>query len=87
MIKNITITGVKYELNDTTKKYVERKIGGLGKYLPRHARKSATADVKIKKFVFVLGSFPGLNKFFPSSVPSDQLLCFPEPFTPSKGFS
>ena len=36
MIKNITITGVKYELNDTTKKYVERKIGGLGKYLPRH---------------------------------------------------
>ena len=31
MIKNITITGVKYELNDTTKKYVERKIGGLGK--------------------------------------------------------
>ena len=48
MIKNITITGVKYELTDTTKKYVERKIGALGKYLPRHARKSATADVKIK---------------------------------------
>ena len=49
MIKNITITGVKYELNDTTKKYVERKIGGLGKYLPRHSRKSVTADVKIKQ--------------------------------------
>ena len=26
MIKDITITGVKYELNATTKKYVERKI-------------------------------------------------------------
>ena len=47
MIKDITITGVKYELNATTKKYVERKIGSLGKYLPRHARKSASADVKI----------------------------------------
>ena len=49
MIKDITITGVKYELNATTKKYVERKIGSLGKYLPRHARKSASADVKIKQ--------------------------------------
>ena len=58
MIKNITITGVKYELNDTTKKYVERKIGGLGKYLPRHARKSVTADVKIKQI-----DNPGGNKY------------------------
>ena len=49
MIKDITITGVKYELNATTKKYVERKIGSLGKYLPRHARKRASADVKIKQ--------------------------------------
>jgi len=49
MIKDITITGVKYELNATTKKYVERKIGSLGKYLPRHARKSASADVKIRQ--------------------------------------
>ena len=41
MIKDITITGVKYELTDTTKKYVERKIGALGKYLrgmPARAR-------------------------------------------------
>ena len=58
MIKNITITGVKYELNDTTKKYVERKIGGLGKYLPRHSRKSVTADVKIKQI-----DNPGGNKY------------------------
>ena len=45
-------------MNDTTKKYVERKIGGLGKYLPRHARKSATADVKIKQI-----DNPGGNKY------------------------
>ncbi len=46
MIKDITITGVKYELNATTKKHtLKRKIGSLGKYLPRHARKSASADV------------------------------------------
>ena len=31
MIKDITITGVKYELNATTKKYVERKLVLLGK--------------------------------------------------------
>lgn len=49
MIKNITITGVKYELNDKTKQYVDKKIGALDRFLPRHARKSATADVKIKQ--------------------------------------
>lgn len=49
MIGNITITGVKYELTDKTKKYVEKKIGNLDRFLPRHARKSATADVKIKQ--------------------------------------
>ena len=58
MIQNLTITGVKYELTDTTKKYVEKKIGVLDKYLPRHARKSASADVKIKQI-----DNPGGNKY------------------------
>lgn len=58
MIHNITITGLKYELTDTTKKYVEKKIGALDKYLPRHARKSASADVKIKQL-----DNPGGNKY------------------------
>ena len=31
MIRNLTITGVKYELTDTTKTYVEKKIGALDK--------------------------------------------------------
>ncbi len=58
MIKNLTITGQKYELTDTTKRYVEKKIGGLDKYLPRHARKSAAADVKIRQI-----NNPGGNKY------------------------
>lgn len=48
MIEAIDITGVKYELDAATKKYVTRKIGRLDRYLPKHARKSVRADVKIK---------------------------------------
>jgi putative sigma-54 modulation protein len=49
MIEAIDITGVKYELDDATKKYVTKKIGRLDRYLPKHARKSAAASVKIKQ--------------------------------------
>ena len=58
MIQNINITGLKYELTDTTKKYVEKKIGSLDKYLPKHAKKSVTADVKISQI-----DNPGGNKY------------------------
>ena len=58
MITNLTITGVKYELNDTTKRYIEKKIGPLDRFLPRHARKRVTADVKIKQI-----DHPGGNKY------------------------
>ncbi len=47
MIRNITLTGIKLELDPKTKKYVKKKIGALDRYLPRHARKSARAEVKI----------------------------------------
>ena len=49
MISSIDITGVKYEIDDTTRKYVQKKIGRLDRYLPKHARKSVTADVKLKE--------------------------------------
>lgn len=49
MIEQIDITGVKYKLDDTTKKYVLKKIGRLDRYLPRHARKSAKAEIKLKQ--------------------------------------
>ena len=34
-----------------------------------------------------MGVFPGLNKLIPLLVAKDQLLCFPEPLIPAKGFS
>lgn len=49
MINAISITGVKFDLDETTKKYVIKKIGKLDRYLPRHARKSATAEVLLKE--------------------------------------
>ncbi len=49
MINSINITGVKYQLDEATKKYVLKKIGRLDRYLPRHARKSATATVNLKE--------------------------------------
>lgn len=49
MIEHITIDGVKYQLDATAKRYVTRKIGKLDRYLPRHARKSAMAEVKLKE--------------------------------------
>jgi putative sigma-54 modulation protein len=49
MIQSIAITGVKYTPDDNTKKYVSMKIGRLDRFLPRHARKSVTAEVKLKE--------------------------------------
>jgi len=49
MIASIDIVGVKYEVGEPTRKYVLRKIARLDRYLPRHARKSVTADVKLKQ--------------------------------------
>ena len=49
MITSIEITGIKYELDDTTKKYVNKKIGRLDRYLTRHARDSVNAEVRLKE--------------------------------------
>lgn len=49
MIEAIDITGVKYDVDETTRRYVTKKIGRLDRYLPRHARKSVSADVKLKQ--------------------------------------
>lgn len=48
MIEAITITGIKLEIDDTTRKYVTKKIERLDRYLPKHARKSVTAEVKLE---------------------------------------
>lgn len=49
MIQSIAITGVKYDVDTNTKRYVAKKIGRLDRFLPRHARKSVTAEVKLKQ--------------------------------------
>ena len=49
MIEALTITGIKYDVDEKTKKYVTKKIGTLDRYLPRHARKSVKAAVRIEK--------------------------------------
>ncbi|MFZ1812226.1 MAG: ribosome-associated translation inhibitor RaiA [Candidatus Saccharimonadales bacterium] len=49
MITHIDITGVRYSLDDVTKKYVMKKIGRLDRFLPRHARKSVKAEVVLRE--------------------------------------
>ncbi|HSW91674.1 MAG TPA: ribosome-associated translation inhibitor RaiA [Candidatus Saccharimonadales bacterium] len=49
MIEAIEITGVAYEVDETTKKYVLKRVSRLDRYLPRHARKSVTAEVKLRQ--------------------------------------
>ena len=49
MITPVTITGSKLDVDEKTKTYVEKKIGALDRYLPRHARKSAKAAVKLEQ--------------------------------------
>lgn len=48
MITHIDITGVgSYALDDSTRKYIRKKIGMLDRFAPRHARKSIVAEVKV----------------------------------------
>lgn len=49
MIEQIDITGVHYTLDDAIKKYVTKKIGKLDRFLPRHARKTISAEVVLKQ--------------------------------------
>ena len=49
MIHTINVTGVRYDIDADTKKYVTKTIGRLDRFLPRHARKSASAEVILKE--------------------------------------
>jgi putative sigma-54 modulation protein len=49
MISSIDVTGIKYEVDAKTLKYVTEKVGKLDRFLPSHARKTMTADVKLKQ--------------------------------------
>jgi putative sigma-54 modulation protein len=49
MIKKLEINGVHMTVGADLRKYVNKKIGGLEKYIPKHARTSAHAEVKLKE--------------------------------------
>lgn len=49
MIASIKVIGIAYEVDDTTKKYVLKRIGHLDRYLPRHARDSVSVDVRLEQ--------------------------------------
>lgn len=50
MITQVEITGVgTYTADEATKKYVRKKIASLDRLVPRHARKSMRAEVKISE--------------------------------------
>ena len=56
MISNIGTAGINLELGNDIKKYITKKIGRLDKYIPRHVRKSARADVKLRETNNKLGN-------------------------------
>ncbi len=47
MVTPIKITGIGYEVDDNTRKYVEKRISRLERYIPKHARRSLTGEVKL----------------------------------------
>lgn len=49
MINAIEITGIQFNVDDVTRRYIRKKIGRLDRYLPKHARKSVTAEVKLRE--------------------------------------
>lgn len=49
MIERIEINSVHAQVDDDLKKYVNKKIGHLDKYMSKHAKASAHAEVKLKE--------------------------------------
>lgn len=49
MIQNLQINGVHTDVGDELRRYVVKKIGKLDSYIPRHARQSVHAEVKLKE--------------------------------------
>jgi len=45
----LTVTGVHADIDDKLQKYVQKKIGGLEKYIARRVRESAQVEVRLKE--------------------------------------
>ncbi|HEX9153755.1 MAG TPA: ribosome-associated translation inhibitor RaiA [Candidatus Saccharimonadales bacterium] len=49
MIKRLDISGVHMDVGADLKKYVDKKIGRLDRYIPKSSRSSVLAEVKLKE--------------------------------------
>jgi putative sigma-54 modulation protein len=49
MIASIEIVGINFDVDEATRKYVHKRIGRLDKYLPKHARATAYANVRLSQ--------------------------------------
>lgn len=49
MIEKMEISGVHMKVEPKLMKYVTKKMGGMDKYMPRHARESAHLEIKLKE--------------------------------------
>lgn len=49
MIQKLDITGVHLEVNDELKKYVQKKLGRLDRFIPKESRESVHLEVKLKE--------------------------------------
>jgi len=49
MIKKLEIDGIHMAVGSDLRKYVQKKIGSLEKYVPKHARLSLRVEVKLKE--------------------------------------
>ncbi len=49
MIERLEISGQHYNVDDDVRKYAEKKIGRLDRYMQTHAKKSAHAIVKLRQ--------------------------------------
>ncbi len=58
MLQKLEINGVHSKVDDKVRAYVNKKIGGLDKYISRHSRQSAHAEVHLKE-----GKAKNNNKF------------------------
>lgn len=56
MITRIDIAGINLDLADDIKKYIERKVGRLDRYMPKSAREAAHAEVKLRQTNSKLGN-------------------------------
>lgn len=49
MIQNIQIAGVHTKLNADEEMYIDKKIGGLDRFIPRKSRSASKVEVKLKE--------------------------------------